>query len=254
MAIVAALTAGVEAQSRFFFGMSVALLLILLVGFAPTLYLRPFFDVAPIPLYLYIHGAVLTGWFLFLCLQTSLIAAGRHDLHRRLGIVGAFSTLLVIIASLMAGLLKASRLNAMGVDLAARIGRDSGIFWSNAGSLLIFLTFVLAAVVLRHRTEAHKRLMLLGSINIMGPPFGRIARWPIFDGSGADAWLERSFSIGGILLLMLVLLGYDLSVRRRLHPATLIGCAGIILVRIASITIASTETGQAIVLGTATLM
>jgi hypothetical protein len=71
-------------QGRFFLSMSAVMLCIVLVGFAPTFYLRAFFDVRPIPIYLYVHGAVLTGWFIWLLVQTSLVSARRVDLHRRL--------------------------------------------------------------------------------------------------------------------------------------------------------------------------
>src|SRR5215469_14750132 len=58
---------------RFFFIAQVALLIVVLVGFSPTFYLRPLFKVHPLPAVLYLHGAVLTvglcsqrcrdGWF-----------------------------------------------------------------------------------------------------------------------------------------------------------------------------------------------
>ena len=40
--------ARVRARSNFFFGMSALLLALVLIGFAPTLYLRAFFDVQPV--------------------------------------------------------------------------------------------------------------------------------------------------------------------------------------------------------------
>jgi hypothetical protein len=62
-------------RSRFFLVMSGVLLLVVLVGFARTLYLRPLFDVLPVPGYLILHGAVTTAWFVGVSLQTSLVAA-----------------------------------------------------------------------------------------------------------------------------------------------------------------------------------
>lgn len=45
-------------RSCFFFWLSVLLLSFLLIGFAPTLYLRAFIEAEPIPAYLHGHGAV----------------------------------------------------------------------------------------------------------------------------------------------------------------------------------------------------
>ena len=81
-------TALVRAQSKFFLGMSIVLLLFVLSGFAPTLYLRAFFDVPPIPASIYLHGGILTGWFVWLVVQTSLVQTARTATHRRLGVVG----------------------------------------------------------------------------------------------------------------------------------------------------------------------
>ena len=91
-------TVGVGRRDPFFFGMSIVLLLTVLIGFAPTLYLRAFRDSPPLPGHLYVHGAILTGWFAWLVLQASLIKANRVAQHRRLGAVGAILCLAVVYA------------------------------------------------------------------------------------------------------------------------------------------------------------
>ena len=58
------------------------------LGFARSYYLAGLFK-APLPnLIVHIHGAVFSSWILLLIAQTSLVAAGRVDLHRRLGPLG----------------------------------------------------------------------------------------------------------------------------------------------------------------------
>ena len=61
-----------QARSIFFVSMSGILLLIVLLGFSPTLYLRAYFDASDVPIYLLIHGAFLTAWFVWFFVQTSL--------------------------------------------------------------------------------------------------------------------------------------------------------------------------------------
>jgi len=69
----------------FFPGMAVLLLATVFFGFARTYYLAGVFR-APLPnLLVHIHGAVFSAWILLLIAQTSLVASGRVDLHRRLG-------------------------------------------------------------------------------------------------------------------------------------------------------------------------
>jgi hypothetical protein len=71
------------ARSSFFFWMSVLLLAFLVIGFAPSLYLRAYFETPPIPAYLHVHGAILTSWFVWLVIQTFMVRSGRW---RRIGV------------------------------------------------------------------------------------------------------------------------------------------------------------------------
>jgi len=86
-----------RSRDRFFFFMSGLLLLILLVGFSRTLYLRLFFEVPPVPFYLHVHGATVTAWFVtwiawanfhmllgFVAfLATPLLLSRRTDIHKQ---------------------------------------------------------------------------------------------------------------------------------------------------------------------------
>src|SRR5579884_4233573 len=69
----------------FFTVMPGVILLLVLAGFTRTLYARPVFRPAPIPPYLYVHGIVLTTWFIWAWVQSLLISAGRIANHRRFG-------------------------------------------------------------------------------------------------------------------------------------------------------------------------
>ncbi len=105
-------------RSSFFTIMAGALLLLVVAGFVPTLYARPLFDVPPIPFYLYLHGVVLSGWFVWFFGQSFLIRAGSVASHRRFGAWGACYGAVVVAASLMATLGAVPRLGARGFDLA----------------------------------------------------------------------------------------------------------------------------------------
>jgi hypothetical protein len=59
------------------------------------------FNANPLPPLLHIHGAVFSSWMLLLIVQTSLVAAGRVDLHRRLGLLGFFLACLLVCLSLL---------------------------------------------------------------------------------------------------------------------------------------------------------
>jgi hypothetical protein len=220
-----------RAGSSFFFGMSVLLLGFVLFGFAPTFYLRAFFPTPPIPPYLYLHGAVLSAWFAWFVSQTWLVRTGRTPRHRRMGVVGAIIAAVVVVVGPMASFGLISRMRAAGLAWDADMGPlidpqlhgvkmldlFSGVVWINFISIAIFALLVTAAVLLRGRPQAHKRLMLLASITIITPALGRIARTPHLGGEAGP------FMPIVLLALLLAVIAHDVFTRRRLHPATACG-------------------------------
>jgi uncharacterized membrane protein YidH (DUF202 family) len=204
---------GARPTGGFFFLAHVALLVAVFVGFAPTFYLRPLHSAQPLPMVLYLHGAVLTCWFLLTVLQGWLIRTKRHRLHRQIGFVIAGYAVLVVAMGLVADLRMAS-------EIRTPQDGDNFVVWGNFFSLVLFTTFVSLAVVLRNRPDAHRRLILLASISIVGPALARFTEWPVFPGGmGARPF----YGAGGLLVLYGALIAYDLIVRRRPHPASWIG-------------------------------
>jgi hypothetical protein len=72
----------------FFLAMAVLILVTVFAGFARSYYFAGIFR-APLPsTIIHVHGAVFSCWILLLITQTSLVSAGRVDVHRRLGCRG----------------------------------------------------------------------------------------------------------------------------------------------------------------------
>jgi hypothetical protein len=197
--------------------MAVAMLAVNLVGFAPTLYLRPFFDVPPIPGYLYAHGVAGTAWFVFLVMQTVLVAQRRVSIHRRLGWVGAG----VALAVLLSGIYTSTNLVARNVAAGFTSEEDIRLFGSvtsaDNSAFVVFPTLVLLAILFRRRADVHQRFMLLASFSILGPAAARIGSW-----YGPIPNVVVVSCMVGFLLAFFV---RDLWSRRRLHWATVVGAA-----------------------------
>ena len=227
-------------RGRFFQSMSVALLVIALFGFARTLFLRPLFHVPPIPWYLYVHGFIMTSWFALLVTQTSLIAAHRTDLHRRVGIAGAFLAIAVVGMSLVAVLTYPHR--SRSLDFTAR----SVTVWTDFAFLVTFSTLVAFALSLRTRPDIHRRLMLLASIAIIGPAVGRIA----FVAHDAGFPLPLALIATNTLVLLglpLAMLVHDMRTSRRPHPATTIAVVWFFALLVGSIAVSGSDVGHAVV-------
>lgn len=249
----------IATRDRFFFWMSVLLLGILALGFAPTLYLRLLFDPEPIPAYLHVHGAIITAWFVWLVLQTSLIQSRNTALHRRMGEGGAIIACGVVIVGPMATIGSVARMRAAGYDwftdmsAMAELGVDgvtmlsfmAQVVWANFISIAAFAGLVAAAIILRRRPQLHKRLMLFASIAIVGPGLARVSRLP---GLGGEDGPFVTIALLGLIAAMIV---HDAKTHRSIHVGTVVGVSVITLGMVLQQFIARSELGLALVLALA---
>ena len=217
---------GIASRTPFFTVMSGVTLLIVLSGFAPTLYVRPVFSPPAIPTYLFLHGIVLTSWFVWFFIQALLIQSRRTAWHRRLGVAGAALAAAVPFAGLMATAGVVGRVAANGIDLNAdasvlvglgvsgiRVAQFlADVVWANLSSAVSFAVLAWTGLLLRRRAAAHKRLMLLATIAIIGPALARLSRLAIFGASE-----QGPFTTVVTLVLLGAVIAHDLVTMRKIH-------------------------------------
>lgn len=137
-------------EHQFYFGMALALLAAVVLGFARSFFLRPLFPDHPSPpeTVFYWHGAVFTAWFVLFSVQPYLIASGRVAAHRALGRGGAVLAAVMVVFGCYVAVVAAARpdgfiglpippFNFLIVPLAVRFHqerRPAGIL-RRAGSL-----------------------------------------------------------------------------------------------------------------------
>jgi len=153
----------------FFSAMAVVILASVFVGFARTYYLAGVFK-APLPnLLIHIHGLVFSCWILLLIVQTSLVAAGRMGVHRRLGLLGFGLACLVLVLGLLAATDQLARHFAPG-----EAGIRARAFYAlTLTVMLAFSTLIYFAFRNRFNPAAHKRLILIATIAILDAAFER---------------------------------------------------------------------------------
>lgn len=193
----------------FFPGMAALMLATVFAGFAHSYYLAGIFR-APLPnLLIHIHGAVFSAWILLLMAQTSLVAAGRVDLHRRLGLLGFGLACLMVILGVLAATDELVRHAASGEKGV----RARATYAVPAADMLVFATLVYFGFRERFHPAAHKRLMMVATVMILD---AAIVRWPIH----ATWWHLQAAQMVSYLFLLL-LAGYDLWTTKRIHRVTL---------------------------------
>lgn len=215
-------TAG-SARSRFHLVMASAMLALVVVGFARTFFLRPFFDTYDVAWYVLGHGVVMTLWCVWHVAQTAWVARGRVDVHRRMGALGAWIGLLAILSSAGVALGMVTRRRLSGRDVASELDRLADVVWTNMSSICMFTLFFGLALLLRRRPAFHGRLMLLATMSLLGPALTRAWVLPAFEiWPGIDV-NTLVFSYGARAALPLAMVIHELVTTRRLHPVTLLG-------------------------------
>jgi hypothetical protein len=204
-------------ERRFFSATALAGLAATLIGFAPTWFLMRWFGAPPLPWIVHFHGLVFTGWMLLYLTQTSLVAAGQRDLHKRMGLLGVVWGVAMVILGIVVAI-EGARRGAGGPS------RDQPAFLINPlANTMMFAGLLITAISQRKRGPWHKRLMLLTMLPVLTTPLARVTQL---------LGLPVPPPVGGMLLsdlFLLALVTFDLQTRGKLHPATAWG-GGILLV------------------------
>lgn len=184
---------------------------------------------APFPAVLHLHAVVMGAWLVLLLAQTTLMATGRRELHKQLGIAAAvLAPAIVVTGVILAPTIYRAAwtgVHAAHPELAANAVPDQLRFLGNIAleqirALLLFPLLVILGMRARHRDPGlHKRLMILATIAPIGAAIIRID------------WLPSAMPGNPIgmdlfpVLLIVPLFLWDLYRLRAVHRAYLIWLA-----------------------------
>lgn len=198
---------------RFFTAMAAIILVAAFTGFAPTYYLKPWFDTPALQPMVHVHGALFTLWVLLLLVQALLIRGGRFAWHRTLG-QAAFAIAILMVVTGYFVIVGKPRPTA---------GSRAFIF-TPLVTLVLFPLFVAAALRFRRDPATHKRLMLLATLMLLGAAMTRILLF--FD---INPFPYLHYVVAYVLILVPLVI-YDLVRLGKLHRATAWG-GGILIAR-----------------------
>lgn len=187
------------------------------------------------PLIVHFHAVAFVGWLTLFTVQVALIRNERPDLHRRLGKAGAIlAAMMVVLGPATAWVVDAGRF--------AATGRTPEFLAVQLSDILAFAGLTAAGLLMRGKSAAHKRLMLLGLLYISDAGFARLINGAIAAPLGETMWGTLAQLYAGSDVLMLGLGGYDLATRGRLHPAYVAGVVWAIALQITAYTLLTSPT------------
>ena len=204
-----------QGTRRFYVGVAIAVLITVFLGFSRSYFLKGYFGTPELSLHVHIHGLVFTSWVLLFLAQTTLVATGRTDLHRKLGMGGAVLAALLLIVGTTTAVLRVKGGGSSPIPGVPPLSFLAVPLFD----MVVFAILISAGLVLRKRPDTHKRLMTLATIALMSAP---IARIPGVLRAGPPGFF------GLTDLFIVAMLVYDLATRRKIHPATIWG--GLVIV------------------------
>jgi hypothetical protein len=197
-----------RADDVFFPAMALLILAVVVIGFGQSYFLNGMmFGKLPNAL-VHIHGALFISWVFLLVAQNGLVRMRRIQWHRTLGGLAVVLIPLMIVFGL---LVLADSIRRNGTGIPAEL-----ILVGDLEELGLFAGLTTWGLLVRRNAPAHKRLMILGTMAMLGPA---INRWPF------PPAIRLPGTIGMYVALPLAVVVYDLWSRRRLHHTTVISYA-----------------------------
>jgi hypothetical protein len=223
---------GYGRDDRFFLIMALVMAAVIAAGFSTQLVMgRSSFSSPPL---VHLHAIVFFGWVVIYVTQSALVTRGSMVLHRRLGWLAA------AWATVMVGLGIFTTMTMARQGTVPFFFQPAYFLVMNSVTMLCFGGLVTAAIVLRKRTEWHRRLLFCAMAFLTGPAFGRLLPMPLL----------IPFAEWGVFaaLMVLPLVGMISDFRRRgsVHAAWWWGIAAMTASQLAMTLIAHSPLGLAI--------
>ena len=220
----------IRSDDVFFPVMSLVIFGVVFFGFAQSYFLAGMVRAKLPNVLVHIHGAIFVSWILLLIVQNFLVALRKVKWHMALGVLGLVLPPLMVVFGVLT-LFDSIRRNATGLPPQLLLVGDSE-------ELILFAVLIGWAMIVRRKPAAHKRLMILGTMAILGPA---INRWPFPDAIRLPATVALT------LVLPLIVVAYDLWSMRRVQRETLIGTSLIVVVALTLIPVVNLPIWQPVV-------
>ncbi len=209
-------------SDRLFYPLFIALIWAgVLAGFGPELVTHVQSGEAPYPLIVHLHAAAFSAWVMLLMAQSLLIRSGNVRIHRQLGTaaIGLAAVMLFLGPAVSIAIQRSQQLLA---HPSPAFGNPAFLAIQFSG-MIDFAILLVAGLALRANPSAHRRLMLLTTLAISDAGFSRFSGGWFFQHMAPGYWTWFAAAYAANDLLILLLGGYDLVTRRRLHPAWVVG-------------------------------
>lgn len=202
-------------DQAFFLRLAIAVSALVVVAFAQWA-IRGHANYATAPIAVHVHAVTMLAWLGLFITQNYLAGCGKLALHRKVGWTGvALAIFMLLVGTYIT-------LEAIALHRVPPIFTEPYFLVLGPVHLVWFAIVLACAIVLRRRTEWHRRLMLTATVLVMEPAFGRLVPFPILM-SAAGPWVEAALQAAVLGIVMV----HDRRNRGATHPALWWGVAAI---------------------------
>lgn len=224
-------------DQAFFLRFAIAIFAFVVFAFAQWA-LRGFANYATLPVAVHVHWIAMLGWMGLFVVQNYLAGRGSLALHRKLGWVGvALAVFVAVIGTYVT-------IEAIRRHRVPPIFTDPYFLVLGPVHTYFFLATLFAAIFLRRQTQWHRRLMLVATVLLLEPAFGRLVPFPILSGP-LGPWTELLLQLGVLAIAMV----HDWRVRGGVHPALWWGAGVVTLCVTTVVALSQTTTVAALAAG-----
>lgn len=170
------------------------------------------------PVRVHVHAILFMGWVAIYLAQNVLVAMNRIDLHRRLGWLAAVWMIPMVISGFLVTVIMVQN------GTAPFFFQPLQFLVFDPMTITGFAGLTISAIMLRRRTDWHRRLHFCGMALLLAPAFGRMLPLPLMQ---PWAW-EATFGV--TLLFPLAGVWADLRRGGTIHRAWLWGLGAMLAV------------------------
>ncbi len=201
--------AGVRLDHGVFRAAAIGALLVVVVGFARTYFLRLWLGLPPLAMFIHVHAAIMLAWIIVLVAQVLLVARKRLAWHRRLGWTALGLAALVLVMGTSATWRAAVR-EVTGHTEDAPI--QLTVLGLEMTQMALFAAFASLGFIWRRRPAYHKRMMIMATAAMLPNPIVRIL-------GALHIGSINNTTVLIIDALILAVVVTDAARHRHLHPA-----------------------------------
>lgn len=202
----------------FFLISSIIMIIVVIIGFTPSLIFRSYFNDNQLPTLLIVHGIINISWFALLIYQSWGVYRNKIINHKKMGLWGFTLAAIIILMNFLIIYGVTQKYHSGEYSLQAAAGLSLG----NFVGYVTYSIILILAYFYKNKPAYHKRLIYIFSLSLVGFASDRIGRNMLtFTDDIGIKGIVMGFIFHFAFIIALII--YDIRTRRKPHFLSILG-------------------------------